>query len=197
MRCMPPTNAYVLARCDRDGKNIYLVSRNNEPDYLPSVLDDGRVIYTRWEYTDKPLWRAQGLWTINPDGTQVKRSGATRAFGPTLLKDARGIPGSRSRHVHRQRATTTGSPGASASSIPARTSIPQRTDESHRRRRLARGRQRSGRPVESPHYQSPGRYGAYQSPYPLSEDLFLVSAKAQWGREVLPLSRWTSTETGS
>ena len=58
VRCMPPTNAYVLARCDRDGRNIYLISVNNEPDYLPSVMNDGRVIYTRWEYTDKPLWRA-------------------------------------------------------------------------------------------------------------------------------------------
>jgi hypothetical protein len=48
VRCMPPTNAYVLTRCDNDGKNIYLVSSNNEPDYLPSVMDDGRVIYTRW-----------------------------------------------------------------------------------------------------------------------------------------------------
>ena len=83
VRCMPPTNAFVLARCDRDGKNIYLISANNEPDYLPSVMNDGRVIYTRWEYTDKPLWRAQKLWTINPDGTQVSTTGATRACGPT------------------------------------------------------------------------------------------------------------------
>ena len=61
-----------LARCEADGKNIYLVSYNNEPDYLPSVMNDGRVIYTRWEYTDKPLWRAEKLWTMNPDGTQVQ-----------------------------------------------------------------------------------------------------------------------------
>jgi hypothetical protein len=49
VRCMPPTNAFSLARCDADGKNIYLVSYNNEPDYLPSVMDDGRVLYTRRE----------------------------------------------------------------------------------------------------------------------------------------------------
>lgn len=64
VRCMPPTSAFVLARSDRDGSNLYLISANNEPDYLPSVMNDGRVIYTRWEYTDKPLWRAQKLWTV-------------------------------------------------------------------------------------------------------------------------------------
>ena len=92
---MPPTNAFVLARCDRDGKNIYLISYNNEPDYLPSVMNDGRVIYTRWEYTDKPLWRAEKLWTINPDGTQVNTFWGNQSVWPDLIKDARSIPGSR------------------------------------------------------------------------------------------------------
>jgi hypothetical protein len=95
VRCMPPTNAFVLARCKRDGSNIYLLSQNNEPDYLPSVLDDGRVIYTRWEYTDKPLWRAQKLWTVNPDGTHVITMWGNQSVWPDLLKDARQIPGSR------------------------------------------------------------------------------------------------------
>ncbi|MFQ6130656.1 MAG: LamG-like jellyroll fold domain-containing protein, partial [Armatimonadota bacterium] len=93
VRCMPPTNAYVLARCDRRGRSIYLISANNEPDYLPSVMGDGRIIYTRWEYTDKPLWRAQGLWTINPDGTQVNTFWGNQSVWPDLLKDARSIPG--------------------------------------------------------------------------------------------------------
>mgnify|MGYP000965397984 CR=1 FL=1 len=54
VRCMPPTNAFVLARSRRDGGDIYLISANNEPDYLPSIMHDGRILYTRWEYTDKP-----------------------------------------------------------------------------------------------------------------------------------------------
>ena len=103
VRCMPPTNAFVLARCDADGKNVYLVSQNNEPDYLPSVLDDGRVVYTRWEYTDKPLWRAQKLWTVNPDGTQVNTLWGNQSVWPDLLKDARQTPGQPPNHVHRQR----------------------------------------------------------------------------------------------
>ncbi|MBM3891066.1 MAG: hypothetical protein FJ388_18290, partial [Verrucomicrobia bacterium] len=95
VRCMPPTNAYVLARCDRDGGNIYFISSNNEPDYLPSVMNDGRIVYTRWEYTDKPLWRAQKLWTVNPDGTQVQMFWGNQSVWPDVVKDARAIPGSR------------------------------------------------------------------------------------------------------
>ena len=29
---------------DADGGNIYLLSQNNEPDFVPSLLGDGRVI---------------------------------------------------------------------------------------------------------------------------------------------------------
>jgi len=34
-------------------------------------LNDGRVIYSPWEYSDKPLWRVQSLWTTNQDGTNT------------------------------------------------------------------------------------------------------------------------------
>ena len=145
VRCMPPTNAFVLARCDRDGKNIYLISANNEPDYLPSVMNDGRVIYTRWEYTDKPLWRAQKLWTINPDGTQVSTFWGNQSVWPDLMKDARSIPGSR-------RVMFTGSAhhnwfsGSVGIIDPDRgLQLPRRADEGHRRRGLARVGQRAGR----------------------------------------------------
>jgi dipeptidyl aminopeptidase/acylaminoacyl peptidase len=59
----------TLARCDADGKNIYFISTNNEADFMPSVLDDGRIIYCRWEYVDKNIFRVQDFWTVNPDGT--------------------------------------------------------------------------------------------------------------------------------
>ncbi|MHC4404956.1 MAG: TolB family protein, partial [Planctomycetota bacterium] len=43
VRCMPYTYCYVLARCDADGENVYLISRNTEPDWCPVVLNDGQV----------------------------------------------------------------------------------------------------------------------------------------------------------
>ncbi len=176
VRCMPPTNAYPLARCDADGKNIYLISRNNEPDYLPSVMNDGKIIYTRWEYTDKPLWRAQGLWTVNPDGTQVDTFWGNQSVWPDLLKDARQIPGS-------QRVMFTGSAhhnwfsGSIGMITPGKgfnfpNGITKVTADV--------GWPESGNgpsdPIESPNYHKSGRYAAYYSPYPLGEKDFIVSA---------------------
>jgi hypothetical protein len=176
VRCMPPTNAYPLARCDADGKNVYLISRNNEPDYLPSVMNDGKVIYTRWEYTDKPLWRAQGLWTVNPDGTQVDTFWGNQSVWPDLLKDARAIPASRkvmftgSAH-HDWFSGSVGiiTPGKGfnfpngLTKVTADVAWPESGNG-------------PSDPIESPNYHASGRYRAYYSPYPLSEKDFIVSA---------------------
>jgi len=95
IRCMPMTHGYQLARCDADGKNIYVLSRNGEADYLPVIMNDGRVLYTRWEYTDKALWRVQSLWTVNTDGTNVQIFWGNQSVWPDMLSEARAIPGSR------------------------------------------------------------------------------------------------------
>ena len=42
IRCGPYMYSYVLARCDGDGKNIYIISRNNECDWLPTLLASPR-----------------------------------------------------------------------------------------------------------------------------------------------------------
>lgn len=32
-------------------------------------MDDGRLIYTRWEYADKGLGNAETIWAMRPDGS--------------------------------------------------------------------------------------------------------------------------------
>jgi hypothetical protein len=186
VRCMPPTNAYVLARCDADGRNIYLVSCNNEPDYLPSVMDDGRVVYTRWEYTDKALWRVQGLWTVRPDGTQVNTFWGNQSVWPDLLKDARQIPGSR-------RVMFTGSAhhnwfaGSVGIVDPDRgVNYPDGLTKVTADVVWPESGNGPVDPVESPRYHPSGRYAAYYSPHPLGERDFLVSANRN-GKFVLYL----------
>lgn len=176
VRCMPPTSAFVLARCDSHGKNIYVVSANNEPDYLPSVMNDGRVVYTRWEYTDKPLWRAQKLWSINPDGTQVQMLWGNQSVWPDVMKDARAIPGSR-----RIMFTGCGHHDWFAGSIgivdPDRgRDFPHGITKITAEIAWPECGNGPSDPVESPRYEPPGKFTAYFSPYPLSETDFLVSA---------------------
>jgi hypothetical protein len=177
VRCMPHANSYVLARCDADGKNIYLVSRGNECDWLPALLDDGRVIYSRWEYTDKPLWRIQSLWTTNADGSNTAVFWGNQSVWPDHLAQPRQIPG-----THRVMFTAVGHHDWFAGSIGivdprAGREFPKGLTKVTSDVAWPEVGNGPVDPVESPHYQSPGRYDAYQTPYPLSEDLFLVSAR--------------------
>jgi len=59
----------ILHRCDSDGSNIRMLSSNIVTENTPSVLPDGRVLYTRWEYVNRDPVVFHHLWTINPDGT--------------------------------------------------------------------------------------------------------------------------------
>ncbi len=179
IRCMPYTYCYVLARCDSDGKNIYLISRNNETDWLPALLNDGRVIYSRWEYHDKALWRIQSLWTTNQDGSGTATFWGNQSVWPDHLAEARPIPGS-------SRVMFTGL--AHHNFFDGSIGILD-TCEGHN---FPRGLRKvtcdmpwpeCGKPPvdphESPDYHASGKFTAYKSPYPLSEEDFLVSARSR------------------
>lgn len=112
VRCMPHANSYVLARCDSDGRDIYLISRGNECDWLPVLQEDGRVLYSRWEYTDKPLWRARAFGQPILTGRNHKSSGATKASGP-IIRRKHGLYRARGASCSRPSDTTIGSPARS------------------------------------------------------------------------------------
>lgn len=82
----------TLATCKPDGSDIYFISTNNEADFMPSVLDDGRVIYCRWEYVDKNIFRLQSLWTVNPDGSNPQVYWGGQSHWPDLKIGAYQIP---------------------------------------------------------------------------------------------------------
>ncbi|MGL6195752.1 MAG: hypothetical protein ACRC2T_13130, partial [Thermoguttaceae bacterium] len=186
VRCMPPTNAYVLARMGLNSENLYILSQNNEPDYLPSLMPDGRVVFSRWEYTDKPLWRCVSLWTMNPDGTQVQVLWGNQTVWPDLPKDVRAIPGS-------NRLMFTGS--AHHDWFAGSIGIVNPNEGLNFPDGLTKVTAdimwpESGNgpvdPIESVNYHISGNYTAYDGPYPLSDKDFLVSAKRD-GKYVLLL----------
>jgi hypothetical protein len=83
----------VVYRMDRDGQHPRRLSANYLMDFTPSVLNDGRIIYTRWEYVDRPACPIQSLWTINPDGTGVTGYYGNRVISPGTFMDAQPVPG--------------------------------------------------------------------------------------------------------
>ena len=87
------TQVAIAHRCDADGGNVVPLSANVEHDNTPWPLNDGRILYTRWEYVDRSQVDYHHLWAMNPDGT-----GQMTFFGnlhpPGLYIDAKPIPGS-------------------------------------------------------------------------------------------------------
>ncbi len=177
IRCGPYIYSYVLARCDSDGGNVYIISRNSECDWLPTLLNDGRVIYSRWEYTDKSLWRAQSLWTTNQDGTNTATFWGNQSVWPDHVAEPRPIPGSnRVMFVglghHNWFAGSIGILDTSEGFNFPRGLTKVTADEPWPE--VGNG---PTDPLESADYHSSGDYDAYKTPYPLSEEYFLVSAR--------------------
>lgn len=83
----------VLYRADADGKNVVRLSANYLADFTPSVMRDGRILFSRWEYVDRPAIPIQSLWSVNPDGTMLSGVFGNRVLGPATFMEARDIPG--------------------------------------------------------------------------------------------------------
>ena len=83
----------VLYRADADGGNVIRLSANYLTDFTPSVMEDGRILFSRWEYVDRPAIPIQSLWAINPDGTMLSGVFGNRVLGPATFMEARDIPG--------------------------------------------------------------------------------------------------------
>ena len=83
----------VLYRMDGDGENQKRLSANYLMDFTPSVLNDGQIVYTRWEYVDRAACPIQSLWTIKPDGTGLAGLYGNRVLAPGTFMDAQPIPG--------------------------------------------------------------------------------------------------------
>ena len=82
----------VVYRMDHDGENQKRLSANYLMDFTPSVLNDGRIIYTRWEYVDRAACPIQSLWAINPDGTALAGFYGNRVISPGTFMDAQPVP---------------------------------------------------------------------------------------------------------
>ncbi len=83
-----------LFRMDGDGANIVQIGKSTLMEEHPALLADGRVLYDRWEYVDRNFGDAQGLWTVNPDGTDHAVYWGNNTASPGAVLDAKPIPGS-------------------------------------------------------------------------------------------------------
>jgi hypothetical protein len=83
----------VLYRIDADGKNMEKLSNSSVSEAFPVIMNDGRILYTRWEYVDKGATAVKCLWAMHPDG-----SGSSEIYGndidiPSAFIQGRAIEG--------------------------------------------------------------------------------------------------------
>jgi formylglycine-generating enzyme required for sulfatase activity len=92
----PVANLYVM---DADGSNVRQLCFDQDHNWCPTVMNDGRVMYTRWEYTDSPHYFTRLVFHMNPDGTQQMALYGSNSFWPNSTYYARPIPGTSSKFV--------------------------------------------------------------------------------------------------
>jgi formylglycine-generating enzyme required for sulfatase activity len=72
---------------------IRQLSFDQDSSWCPTMMNDGRVLYLRWEYTDLPHSNSRILMTMNPDGTNQKSYLFSNSYFPAAFFYARPIPG--------------------------------------------------------------------------------------------------------
>ena len=87
------TEVSNLYTCDGRGRFLRRLGFDQVHSIHPEVTDDGRVIYTRWDYNDRGQIFTQALFQMNPDGTGQTEYYKNNSWFPTTMVHARGIPG--------------------------------------------------------------------------------------------------------
>ena len=86
----PSMHVHVM---NRDGSDARDLSTNTLTDFGLTILQDGRLLFTRWEYVDVTLTYRQSLWTQYPDGRQFQLYFGNTIIDPATFWQAREIPG--------------------------------------------------------------------------------------------------------
>ncbi len=77
---------------DPQTKAIRQLNFGQDNDWNPTVLNNGRLMYLRWEYTDATHYFSRILMHMNPDGTGKKEYYGSNSYFPNSMFEARPIP---------------------------------------------------------------------------------------------------------
>jgi hypothetical protein len=70
-----PVPTYTLHSVKSDGSDIIRLSEHETNEFHPSIANDGRIVYMRWDYIDRDAKAAHHIWFCNPDGTNPRSWG--------------------------------------------------------------------------------------------------------------------------
>jgi hypothetical protein len=70
-----PVPSYTLHSMKSDGSDIIRLSYHETNEFHPQIANDGRIIFTRWDYIDRDFNADHHLWICNPDGSNPRAWG--------------------------------------------------------------------------------------------------------------------------
>ena len=163
-----PLPSYTLHRMDARGHAIQTLSFHETNEWHPSVLNDGRIVYSRWDYVDRSAANFHGLWVSNPDGSNPSVLFGNYTKRINACFQPRSIPGS-NRIAFIAGAHHANVGGSLVIFDPVREKLDPLTGQD----------QFDAIEVLTPEIcfpEAPGWPGSYcHSPWPLSENYFLVA----------------------
>lgn len=101
----------LLYRMNPKTHEIRQLTFEQDSDWCPTMMENGRVMYLRWEYTDTPHFFYRILFSMNPDGTNQTAVYGSNSYWPNSLFYAKPIPGDPARFVGTVSGHHVGRPG--------------------------------------------------------------------------------------
>jgi mono/diheme cytochrome c family protein len=163
-----PGAACALHIMEPDGTNIRRIHFGTLADHSPFVLDNGLILFTRWEYQDKDLTYLQGLWTIGPGGRRVQLFFGNTIFEPAVIWQAKPIPNTS--NVLCTLAPHHGNPVGAVGIIDRSMGLENPLGITNLTPEIDYDPKRNVRGPGDKRYR-----WAYRDPYPIGEKLFVVS----------------------
>jgi hypothetical protein len=80
-------------------EGISMLTNSAVTESHPSVMPDGRILYSRWEYVDKGAVSVKCLWTMNPDGSRSEELVGADALYPNTILFPHVVPGTNNEKI--------------------------------------------------------------------------------------------------
>jgi formylglycine-generating enzyme required for sulfatase activity len=179
--CVGGSNQVVnLYLMNADGSAVRQLCFDQDQNWCPTVMNDGRVMFTRWEYSDTPHYFTRILFRMNPDGIGQMALYGSNSYWPNSIFYARPVPNHPSKVV----GIVSGHHG-----VPrmGELVIFDPAKAQHEADGAIQRIPGHGRKVEAPIVDGlvNGSWPKFLHPYPLSSEFILVScqptAQSNWG----------------
>jgi hypothetical protein len=81
-----------LYMCNKNGDWLRRIGFDQEHTFSPTMMEDGLVLYTRWEYNDRSRISCGAYFVMNPDGTRQTEYWGNQSDFPVMKYQGRQIP---------------------------------------------------------------------------------------------------------